>query len=174
MHAPIRIGWETGGSYGQTVTLYYCLSIRFTWAHSFWEWLCSWWAALFAPRPAQASPAAQGTPFVYVAPFKLAITPISAQYYERIIHTAEQDGAAAVVFEIDTPGGLVSSMQEMVQTILASRVPVMAYMSPAGRYVRLRGRLHHVRVPCVGDGPQHHHRFCRSDPERGQHTSGTP
>lgn len=87
---------------------------------------------LFAPRPAQASPAAQGIPFVYVAPFKLAITPVSAHYYERIIHTAEQDGAAAVVFEIDTPGGLVSSMQEMVQTILASRVPVMAYVSPQG------------------------------------------
>ncbi|HST05353.1 MAG TPA: nodulation protein NfeD [Chloroflexia bacterium] len=87
---------------------------------------------LFAPRPAQASPAAQGSPFVYVAPFELAITPISAQYYERIIHTAEQDGAAAVVFEIDTPGGLVSSMQEMVQTVLASRVPVFAYVSPQG------------------------------------------
>ncbi|MEP6775940.1 MAG: nodulation protein NfeD [Chloroflexota bacterium] len=89
-------------------------------------------AGLFSPRPAQASPAAQGTPFVYVAPFKLAITPISAQYYERIIRTAEQDGAAAVVFEIDTPGGLVNSMQEMVQTILSSRVPVMAYISPQG------------------------------------------
>jgi membrane-bound serine protease (ClpP class) len=88
--------------------------------------------ALFAPRPAEASPTAQGTPFVYVAPFKQAITPISAQYYERIIRAAEQDGAAAVVFEINTPGGLVSSMQEMVQTILSSRVPVMAYISPQG------------------------------------------
>jgi membrane-bound serine protease (ClpP class) len=87
---------------------------------------------LFAPRPAHASPASQSSPFVYVAPFKLAITPISAQYYERIIRTAEQDGAAAVVFQIDTPGGLVSSMQEMVQTVLASRVPVFAYISPQG------------------------------------------
>src|SRR5690348_9171878 len=86
-------------------------------------------AGLFGPRPAQASPAAQANSFVYVAPFKLAITPISAQYYERIIRAAEQDGAAAVVFQIDTPGGLVSSMQEMVQTILSSRVPVMAYIS---------------------------------------------
>jgi membrane-bound serine protease (ClpP class) len=89
-------------------------------------------AGLFGPRPAQASPAAQANSFVYVAPFKLAITPISAQYYERIIRAAEQDGAAAVVFQIDTPGGLVSSMQEMVQTILSSRVPVMAYISPQG------------------------------------------
>jgi membrane-bound serine protease (ClpP class) len=89
-------------------------------------------AGLFGPRLAQASPAAQANSFVYVAPFKLAITPISAQYYERIIRTAEQDGAVAVVFEIDTPGGLVSSMQEMVQTILSSRVPVMAYISPQG------------------------------------------
>ena len=80
-----------------------------------------------------ASPAAQNSPgFVYVARFKLPITPISAEYLNRLIEAAEDDGAAALVVEIDTPGGLVDSMQQMVQRILSSRVPVIAYVSPQG------------------------------------------
>jgi membrane-bound serine protease (ClpP class) len=87
-----------------------------------------------AESPAVAtSPAAQdGTGFVYVATFRLPITPISAQYLERLIKNAEDDGASALVLELDTPGGLVDSMQVMVQRILASRVPVIAYVAPQG------------------------------------------
>ena len=73
-----------------------------------------------------------GSGFVYVAPFKLPITPISAEYYNRLIKTAEDDGAAALVVQLDTPGGLVDSMQVMVQRTLASRVPVIVYVSPQG------------------------------------------
>lgn len=69
---------------------------------------------------------------VDVADFKLAITPVSAQYYDRVIQAAENDGAQAVIFQIDTPGGLVTSMQDMVQRTLASRVPVIAYVAPQG------------------------------------------
>lgn len=87
--------------------------------------------ALFAPS-AHASPAAQSSGFVYVARFKLPITPVSAQYYDRLIATAERDGANALVIELDTPGGLVSSMQTMVQRTLASSVPVMVYVAPQG------------------------------------------
>ena len=67
-----------------------------------------------------------------MARFKLPITPVSAQYYDRAIATAEDDGAAALVVELDTPGGLVNSMQTMVQRTLASRVPVIVYVSPQG------------------------------------------
>lgn len=70
--------------------------------------------------------------FVYVAPFKLPITPISAEYYNRLIKAAEDDGAVALVVQLDTPGGLVDSMQTMVQRTLASRVPVIVYVSPQG------------------------------------------
>ena len=70
--------------------------------------------------------------FVYVATFKLPITPVSAEYYNRLITTAEDDGAAALVVQLDTPGGLVDSMQVMVQRTLASRVPVIIYVSPQG------------------------------------------
>ena len=39
--------------------------------------------------------------------FDLAITQVSAQYYDRLIQTAENDGASASVIELNTPGGLV-------------------------------------------------------------------
>ncbi|MFL5731729.1 MAG: NfeD family protein [Chloroflexia bacterium] len=79
-----------------------------------------------------AAPQGQAGGHVDVAVFKLPITPISAQYYERVLQSAQDDGAVALVVEIDTPGGLVDSMQQMVQRTLASRVPVVAYVSPQG------------------------------------------
>ncbi len=87
---------------------------------------------ILRPLAAGASNLAQAQGHVDVGDFKLPITPISAQYYNRLIQTAEDDGAAALVIRIDTPGGLVDSMQGMVQRTLASRVPVIAYVSPQG------------------------------------------
>lgn len=86
----------------------------------------------FVPRSTHASSLAQPSGFVYVAKFKLPITPVTSEYYDRAIETAERDGAAALVFEIDTPGGLVASMQTMVQRTLASTVPIITYISPQG------------------------------------------
>jgi len=86
------------------------------------------------PYSVQATTVRQsdGANLVYVAPFKLPITPISAQYFDRLIKTAEDAGADALVIQIDTPGGLVDSMQEMMKNILASSVPVITYVSPQG------------------------------------------
>ncbi len=86
---------------------------------------------LLAPS-VKAARTAQSPGFVYVARFDLAITPVSAEYYDRAISTAERDGATALVVELDTPGGLVDSMQTMVQRTLASSVPVIVYVSPQG------------------------------------------
>ena len=69
-------------------------------------------------QPAAVSAADNGT-HVDVATFKLPITPISAQYYDRLIKTAEDDGAQALVIEIDTPGGLVTSALDLSRTIRA-------------------------------------------------------
>ena len=52
------------------------------------------------------------------------INPAAASYVDRAISTAEADGAALFVLEMDTPGGLDSSMRLIVQRILASTVPV--------------------------------------------------
>ena len=60
------------------------------------------------------------------------VQPISAEYIKRGIAHANEIHAAAALLTIDTPGGLSSSMQEIIQAILDSKVPVIAYVSPQG------------------------------------------
>src|SRR5205823_11240385 len=60
------------------------------------------------------------------------ITPTIAGYVERGVDQAERDGAAAVVIQLDTPGGLDDSMRKIMQRIIASRVPVIVYVYPSG------------------------------------------
>lgn len=60
------------------------------------------------------------------------VDPFVADYIENAIGDAEDDGAAAVLLTIDTPGGLVSSMRQITQAILNSGVPVIAYVAPEG------------------------------------------
>ena len=61
-----------------------------------------------------------------------AINPITERYVDRVVDMAEQRGVAAVVFEIDTPGGLIDSTYHITARLLAARVPVVTYVAPAG------------------------------------------
>ena len=60
------------------------------------------------------------------------IQPISAGYLERGIAEASRRNASAVLVSLGTPGGLLDSTRDMVQTIERSPVPVIIYISPAG------------------------------------------
>ncbi len=60
------------------------------------------------------------------------VSPTLADFLGRAIDAAERDGATALVIEMDTPGGLDSSMRQIVQRILATRVPVILYVTPSG------------------------------------------
>ena len=60
------------------------------------------------------------------------ITPVSARFIARGIREAEEAGARCLIIELDTPGGLVESTQGIVKNIIASRVPVVVYVSPSG------------------------------------------
>jgi membrane-bound serine protease (ClpP class) len=69
---------------------------------------------------------------VPVGEIRGVINPIVVRYVERVIQDAEERQAPLVVFTMDTPGGLESSMREIVQHILRSRVPVAIYVWPNG------------------------------------------
>jgi membrane-bound serine protease (ClpP class) len=60
------------------------------------------------------------------------VNPTLAHYVTRSIDQAERDGAGAVVIALDTPGGLDSSMRQIIQRILAAQVPVVVYVAPPG------------------------------------------
>jgi len=61
-----------------------------------------------------------------------AIGPASVDYLIRGIAKAKDGGASLVVIRLDTPGGLDTSMRQVIQAILASPVPVAVYVSPEG------------------------------------------
>ena len=61
-----------------------------------------------------------------------AIDPLHAEYVVRGIDLAEREGSSLVLIVLNTPGGLVDSMETMVQRMLASRVPVAVFVSPPG------------------------------------------
>ncbi|MFC3106963.1 nodulation protein NfeD [Undibacterium arcticum] len=69
---------------------------------------------------------------IVVIPLAGAIGPASADFVGRGIARADKDGAQLVVLRIDTPGGLDLSMRQIIQTILASPVPVVGFVAPSG------------------------------------------
>jgi membrane-bound serine protease (ClpP class) len=69
---------------------------------------------------------------VLVASLDDDINPVSQHYLQTQVRRAESGGYDALVVELDTPGGLGTSMRAIVKTFLASRVPVVVYVSPAG------------------------------------------
>ncbi len=61
-----------------------------------------------------------------------AVSPATADYVVRGLRKAADRGAALVVLQMDTPGGLDTSMRWIIKEILASPVPVATYVAPSG------------------------------------------
>jgi membrane-bound serine protease (ClpP class) len=71
-------------------------------------------------------------PRVIVIHIDDTIQPISADYMARGLEAAATQHANAVLIEINTPGGLLDSMRQMVSKVIASPVPVIVYVAPSG------------------------------------------
>ncbi|WP_258359995.1 NfeD family protein [Moorella sulfitireducens] len=91
---------------------------------------------LMVEFPAGASATGQE---VYWLRVEGAIVPVVADYVGEGIRAAEEAGASCVLLEINTPGGLYGTTQEIVECIMNSRVPVIVYVSPAGAWAGSAG-----------------------------------
>ena len=92
--------------------------------------LCT--AVVFAAALPSGATAANEQPRVLVATLADDINPVSQDYLQDQVRRAEKGGYSALVVELDTPGGLGSSMRRIVKTFLASKVAIIVYVSPAG------------------------------------------
>src|SRR5467141_1870154 len=89
-------------------------------------------AAIFSLMPSVAADQGSSSPLVLELRLEGVVDPILATYIDEGLANAASRHAALVLITMDTPGGLSTSMQDMIQHILASPVPVAVYVSPTG------------------------------------------
>jgi membrane-bound serine protease (ClpP class) len=71
-------------------------------------------------------------PVIRLVEFEAPITPISAMRITKAIDEAEQAGDEFVLITLDTPGGLVDSMEKIVKRMLSAEVPIVVWVGPSG------------------------------------------
>lgn len=75
----------------------------------------------------------------HVLEVKGPISPAVTDYFEREFNNAQASKADFIIVKMHTPGGLVTSMQDIIQKILASDIPVITYVSPSGSHAASAG-----------------------------------
>ena len=86
-----------------------------------------------ADEPAKVEkPTAGEKPQIDVLTLEGAIQPISAEVIRQAIDRAEKAKREALIIRLDTPGGLDTSMRDIIKRILISEVPVVVYVAPSG------------------------------------------
>jgi membrane-bound serine protease (ClpP class) len=105
---------------------------RTKWAHGL-----LWLALLFS----MVGGAGADTGHVDVLEIEGPVTPVMISYIERGIEAAEGNGAEALVIKLNTPGGQIDLMSEIVQAMLQAEVPVVVYVYPPGAYAASAGTL---------------------------------
>ena len=108
-------------------------------------------AALLLSAPATAEDAPSR---VLVAEFENDVNPVTQEYLLDAIERGEREGFSAVVIELDTPGGLGSSMRAIVKGILAADVPVVVYVAPSGSSADSAGAVIGMAADVLAMAPQ--------------------
>lgn len=108
--------------------------------------LLALFALLLMAQPALAD--------VMAARVEGAISPASAEFIIKAIDRAEAANSDALVMELDTPGGLDTSMREIIKRMLASRVPIAVYVSPGGSRAASAGAFIMMAAHIAAMAPQ--------------------
>jgi len=95
----------------------------------------------------EAAPRAKGVGRVLVSRLEGPVSPVTAQALSNALARAHRERYEALVVEVDTPGGLETSMRDMVKGLLASPVPVVLWVTPGGARAASAG----VFVVMAGD-----------------------
>ena len=89
------------------------------------------------------------------------VNPIIAEHITSSVSKAQADGCSFIILTVDTPGGLLTSMREIIKSILTSKVPVIVYTYPkgaqaasAGGFIMLAGHLN-AMAPGTEIGAMH-------------------
>lgn len=91
-----------------------------------------------AGNPAAASPAPSAVtltghdPYVAVIDMRMMILPGTAAFLQKSIQEASESGAKVLIVRLSTPGGMLTTSQEMIEQIFKSPVPIIFYVSPGG------------------------------------------
>ena len=125
-----------------------------------WVWRAShaesWSSPQRQPRPHSPLPHRPPIrpPRVLVAEFENDVNPVTQDFLLDAIERGEEEGYKAVVIEMDTPGGLSSSMRGIVKGILAADVPVVVYVAPPGASADSAGAVIGMSADVLAMAPQ--------------------
>ena len=93
-------------------------------------------------------------PLILVMNVNGTIEPAMQEYFERGIHTAEGRNAEALIIQLDTPGGDLQSMDNIIQDIRASSVPVVIYVAPNSAMAGSAGALITISADVAAMAPE--------------------
>jgi membrane-bound serine protease (ClpP class) len=100
--------------------------------------------------------AAATTPVVRMVEFAEPVTPVSAGRVVDVIEAADREGDDLVLIRLDTPGGLVSSLERIVQSMLQARTPVVVWVGPSGAKAASAGFLILIAADVAAMAPGTH------------------
>lgn len=93
---------------------------------------------IFSALPALVS-ALGAAPRILLLDLDRVVHPLTTEIIVQGLEKAEQTGDSAVILRINTPGGLLTATQEIIQAIVASPVPVVTYVTPSGGHAASAG-----------------------------------
>lgn len=107
--------------------------------HRRFAWITIAFAAVILAASGPAG--AQGSSSILAVTVDGIITPVIADHLREALDRAETEGHQALVVELDTPGGLDTSMRDIIQSFLNARVPVIVHVAPQGARAASAGAL---------------------------------